>query len=531
MLRTTRKDEDEGQFVGSQSSGSGVVEPVACLSAMDSMKSVVPGDIGSGLPSLPQNVLPSRREGMRRFVRALQTGLPLAMAENLVAVFVLTLSAWVAGGFRFHLSEMLLPSLAYSGLYFATCQLLGQYPATGRNPVCVLRRQTYAIFCAGVGFVFLQMTGTFVVNSLSPFLIGIAGCVLILPLTRSMTRSHFARYAWWGERAIVVGTTRKALAIFDFLDDNIHLGLRPIGVVDDHPAEYWVNETNKSTRFLGVTSELREVCQQHDCHWVLATTGGRNQEELERFLKVCCLVPNLIVVHDNVALPSLWSDSFDAAGMPAFRIKDRLLHPMVRACKRLIDIILSACFLFLAAPLLAFITMLVKITSPGPTLYADIRIGRGGEKIRVLKFRTMVANANEVFEEHLKTHPDVAAEWAANQKLVKDPRIIPVIGQFLRRSSLDELPQLWNVLRGDMSLVGPRPIMLDEAEKYGDVYPLYTRVRPGLTGLWQVSGRNRTSYEARLQLNAYYVRSWSLWLDYYILLRTIKTVLTGQGSC
>ena len=173
----------------------------------------------------------------------------------------------------------------------------------------------------------------------------------------------------------------------------------------------------------------------------------------------------------------------------------------------------------------------VKLTSAGPVFFGDDRIGRGGRTFKAFKFRTMVADADVVFTNHLQANPSARLEWEQTQKLKNDPRIIAVIGNSLRRWSLDELPQLVNVFRGDMSLVGPRPIMPDEVEKYASVYPLYTRVRPGLTGLWQVSGRNRTSYKARLQLVTYYVRNWSLWLDYYILLRTVKTVLTRQGSC
>ena len=143
----------------------------------------------------------------------------------------------------------------------------------------------------------------------------------------------------------------------------------------------------------------------------------------------------------------------------------------------------------------------------------------------------MITNSEQVLREYLAANPEAAAEWQRDLKLKDDPRIIPRIGHFLRKTSLDELPQLWNIIVGDMSLVGPRPIYTDiEIQKFREKYPLYLRVRPGLTGLWQVSGRNNTSYDDRVRLDSYYVRNWSLWLDYFILLRTVRTVLLREGS-
>jgi lipopolysaccharide/colanic/teichoic acid biosynthesis glycosyltransferase len=141
----------------------------------------------------------------------------------------------------------------------------------------------------------------------------------------------------------------------------------------------------------------------------------------------------------------------------------------------------------------------------------------------------MVQNADQVLEDYFQANPELRQEWRTERKLRYDPRVTRV-GHFLRRTSLDELPQLWNVLRGEMSLVGPRPIVGEEIARYADTYKLYTRVLPGLTGLWQVSGRNNISYPERVNLDAYYVRNWSVWLDIYILLRTIWVVLTGDGA-
>ena len=142
----------------------------------------------------------------------------------------------------------------------------------------------------------------------------------------------------------------------------------------------------------------------------------------------------------------------------------------------------------------------------------------------------MFVNADQVLDDYLDKHPELRKEWERDHKLKSDPRILPLVGVFLRKTSLDELPQLWNVLRGEMSVVGPRPIVTAEIPKYHDRYELYLRVRPGITGLWQISGRNNTTYEERVQLDTYYVRNWSPWLDLYILGRPIRTVLMREGA-
>jgi lipopolysaccharide/colanic/teichoic acid biosynthesis glycosyltransferase len=172
---------------------------------------------------------------------------------------------------------------------------------------------------------------------------------------------------------------------------------------------------------------------------------------------------------------------------------------------------------------------MVKLSGPGPIFYGQKRIGQGGRPIRVWKFRSMVKDADRALHAHLAAHPAAQAEWDANHKLRHDPRIT-WIGGFLRASSLDELPQLWNVLRGDMSLVGPRPIVRDEAARYEQDFSLYGRVKPGITGMWQVSGRSDTTYAERVHLDSYYVRNWSLWLDLAIIGQTVWVVAVRRGA-
>ncbi|MGO4705702.1 sugar transferase [Microvirga sp. 2MCAF38] len=216
--------------------------------------------------------------------------------------------------------------------------------------------------------------------------------------------------------------------------------------------------------------------------------------------------------------------SFVESLMPA----DLSFRWALQGVKRAFDITGSLLLLFLALPLLAVIALLVAIDG-GPVFFAHKRIGRGGEVFGCLKFRTMILDAENCLNEYLSFHPHAAIEWQRDQKLTFDPRVT-AIGQFLRSSSLDELPQLINVLLGQMSLVGPRPVTTGELAHYGNVLDLYKSVRPGITGLWQVSGRNDVGYAMRVSLDERYVRDWSLGLDFKILFRTPLVVLSRRGA-
>jgi lipopolysaccharide/colanic/teichoic acid biosynthesis glycosyltransferase len=200
-----------------------------------------------------------------------------------------------------------------------------------------------------------------------------------------------------------------------------------------------------------------------------------------------------------------------------------------RVIKRWADCLLVIASAPIFLPILAVIGALVVFTSPGPIFYSHRRLRRNGSFFSMWKFRTMCVNSAEVLEDYLARHPEARKEWQQTHKLRRDPRITK-IGYFLRRYSLDELPQLWNVFNGTMSLVGPRPIVAAEVEKYAEYFSFYCRVNPGLTGLWQVSGRSTLSYPARVQLDRKYVETWSLTNDLKILLRTFRSVANQDGA-
>lgn len=206
-----------------------------------------------------------------------------------------------------------------------------------------------------------------------------------------------------------------------------------------------------------------------------------------------------------------------------------LERPLGGLGKRVFDAAVAVCAILLLLPLLGLVALVIRLTDKGPIFFSHKRMGFGGTPFRCWKFRTMSVDGSRILAEHLARDASAALEWAQTQKLRDDPRVTPV-GRFLRGSSLDELPQLWNVVCGEMSLVGPRPIVESEAGHYGRAIRFYMSVRPGLTGLWQVSGRSGTTYRRRVALDKAYVVRWSFGKDVLILFKTIPAVLLAKGS-
>jgi undecaprenyl-phosphate galactose phosphotransferase len=198
--------------------------------------------------------------------------------------------------------------------------------------------------------------------------------------------------------------------------------------------------------------------------------------------------------------------------------------------KDLLDVLASTVLFSLALPVMMLIAVLIKLTSKGPVFYKAKRLGKKGREIKVYKFRSMYVDAERRLEKIFIEKPELKLEYEANFKLKNDPRVTP-LGKLLRKTSLDELPQFFNVIRREMALVGPRPIVKDEIKYYGDNYSVFASVRPGITGLWQCSGRSDTSYDERVSLDVYYVLNWSPWMDIWILIRTVISVLTLKGAC
>lgn len=393
----------------------------------------------------------------------------------------------------------------------------GLYPGFGRNPVDELRKlcaATSVVYPAlAVSIFLLKDAATY---SRAVFLLAWAQTLILTPLFRALTRSVCSRKPWWGHPVVIVGAPSVAAGIAATLERQPGLGLKPVAVFS---VASFVDPA------LAVSLARRPQVR----HVILGMAETPRHVALSFFNHCSDLFTNVIVVPDLAGFSSLWVEARDLSGILGLEVHQRLLLPGSRIVKRSLDLAFVLAGGVAALPLVVIVAALIKLTSPGPVFYGQRRYGRGGGPFIAWKFRSMVANASQVLEEHLQSDPSLREEWTLTQKLKRDPRITR-FGRLLRHTSLDELPQLWNILIGEMSLVGPRPIIASEIARYGRDFALYKKVRPGLTGMWQVSGRNLLSYEQRIGFDLYYVRNWSIWLDLHILARTVKTVLRGDGA-
>jgi Undecaprenyl-phosphate galactose phosphotransferase WbaP len=403
----------------------------------------------------------------------------------------------------------------------------GLYPGVLRHPAEEMRR-----IYSSVSIVFLAMSSTTFLwrnaESFSRSMLILAW--LLTPpavlLSRYLLRLALSQKPWWGVPAVVLGSGPTAQKVVRSLRDGM-LGVKVTGVLASERMLAWSCDLPHAIGDMWTTSL---ETQARPAQYAIVAMPDRLAMELRHAIQYYCKgFSHVILVPDLPGLCSLGLSALEIAGGLGVEMPQRLFHRGAAAVKRLMDLAFGSLALLLAAPLLLVIALSIKLSSPGPILYQHVRIGRNGASIKALKFRTMVGDAECVLAEYLAAHGQHQLEWQRNRKLKNDPRVTPV-GKWLRRLSLDELPQLWNVLSGQMSLVGPRPIMADEIDRYGRGYELYSRVRPGITGLWQVSGRNNTTYEERVAFDEYYVRNWSVWLDAYLLVCTVKAVLTADGA-
>ncbi len=418
--------------------------------------------------------------------------------------------------------------------------LFGLFPATAFSPIHELRQLVVAASLTfGFSLAFNVMVGdaTLVQSAVGVALAAVA--IVTLPMMRAIVRKIFSRFEWWGEKVIVIGAGAQGRAIYNFYRRAVKRGLRPVGIVEqDEYSEIaqsfvskdpWSGEESAIPN-LGSVLDLGSIAKRHSARWGIVAPGGCEGMDMLQVINHGAVLPHLIILPSQCSLPSLWVNPRECAGVLGVHIRDQLRNPLARIFKRFSDVLGASIGLVLSSPVFLVAIVLIKLRSPGPVFYGHRRVGRYGDTFPAWKFRTMVKNADAVLEEYLENNPDMRQEWMEDQKLRNDPRIISGIGHFLRKTSLDELPQLWNVLKGEMSLVGPRPIVKSEIERYQEMFPLYLRVRPGITGLWQISGRNDTSYEQRVRLDSFYVCNWSIWLDVYIAVRTIKTILFREGA-
>ena len=326
-------------------------------------------------------------------------------------------------------------------------------------------------------------------------------------------------------RTLIVGADSEAIAIAEQLRATPTCGAEIIGFVADDRAPGTILLENMPV--LGALENLPALVTQWDTEDVIISTTALHRHQIIDIFQDYAFSDN-VDVRFSSGLFEIFATGVhirEIGSVPLVSMNKVRLHLWESVAKTALDYAVALTLLILLSPVLLLIALLVKRDSPGPILHRRRVVGRGGHVFDAFKFRTMYVNGDEI----LKAYPELQAELHENHKLKRDPRITPR-GETLRRTSLDELPQLFNILLGQMSLVGPRMITLQETEKYGKWRLNLMTVKPGITGLWQISGRSDVTYEQRVRIDMYYIRNYSIWLDLLILWRTIPTVLKGHGA-
>ena len=342
---------------------------------------------------------------------------------------------------------------------------------------------------------------------------------VFIPVIRGILRSWLAKLKLWQRPTLIVGNGHNAYEAAAALNSERGLGFVVVDMLD-------VSEFGDAQ-----VAQLAKWVNVQGVQFVLAMEHGQNhlREDVLRFLSQAraedvCVIPAM----RGVPLHGTDISYFFSHEVVLLKLRNNLRYWHARGLKRAFDVLTALILLLLLAAPMLWLAWRIR-QDGGAAIFAHKRIGQGGKVFKCLKFRTMHIDAERALRELLQQDPALQEEWSREFKLRNDPRLT-VVGRLLRHTSLDELPQLFNVIRGDMSLVGPRPVVQDELCRYGEDVDYFLMVRPGMTGLWQVSGRNNASYDTRVYLDTWYVKNWSLWYDLAILFKTIKVVFRGNGA-
>lgn len=353
--------------------------------------------------------------------------------------------------------------------------------------------------------------------------------LLLVPFSRILTKYLLNKLGYWQRDTWIIGSGNNAIEAYKAIISEQNLGLKIIGFIASEGGV----RAGETINGIKVISNDIDWLRGEDKKTQFIVAVESHQSEMRNSWLRNFMIQGFRYVSVIPTLRGMPLDSTDISfifshEVMIFRVQQNLAKLSSRTLKRLFDIIASIAIIILLSPVLLYIIRQVK-KDGGPAIYGHERIGKDGKPFKCLKFRSMVTNSKDVLNELLQNDPEAKREWDTTFKLKNDPRITK-IGAVLRRTSLDELPQLFNVLKGEMSLVGPRPIITAELERYNEEVDYYLLSKPGMTGLWQVSGRSDVDYETRVYLDAWYVKNWSMWNDIAILFKTVGVVLKKDGA-
>ncbi|WP_339831327.1 undecaprenyl-phosphate galactose phosphotransferase WbaP [uncultured Parvibaculum sp.] len=363
-----------------------------------------------------------------------------------------------------------------------------------------------------------------------------AWALILVPLARIAMRHVLKRYGGWTAPVLLIGSKENTDEAAQVLESEPYLGYEIAGTIDLAELTSEANAANPGSLLYRaggqLSAALKLACAGYGARFVVLAPSPEEMAGLDHVLRAlhrARIAFSIIPPVKGIGVMALETGNFFSHDLVMLTLADNLNRPMARIVKRSFDLAVASLALVVLSPFFWAVSALIRLDG-GPAFYGHRRVGEKGREFMCRKFRTMHVDSDAILKEILEKDPLRAAEWARDQKLRNDPRITPV-GHFLRKTSLDELPQLINVIRGEMSLVGPRPVTYPEVLRYGEDAEYYLSAKPGITGLWQVSGRNDTTYLRRVQLDAWYVKNWSLWQDIAIMFKTLPAVLLRQGAC
>lgn len=407
----------------------------------------------------------------------------------------------------------------------------GLYPGLGLGPVETLRRFTYATI---VGFLLLAAF-TFALRlpplySRATFGIALVISLVLVPAARGAVLAFARRWRWWMEPVVIVGTGERALRVIQSLQRSDGLGYRAVAVITSGPEESIVQDV-AGVPVVGGVEEGRLLAAQGIRIALLETRRADPARERAIVDRLQREFRHVVLIREYDDLPVEGLQIRNLGHLVGIEYSNNLIVPRNQMIKRVLDLVIASIALVVAAPVILLCALLVRLLDGAPSLFVQNRQGLDGGRIAVPKIRTMRRDAEEQLEASLADDPELRREWEATYKLKADPRLIPGFGRLLRQYSIDELPQIWSVLRGDMSLVGPRPFPDYHLKEFSPAFQeLRRRVRPGITGLWQITIRNSGGTAEQESYDSYYIRNWSVWLDLWILFRTIAAVASGRGA-
>lgn len=400
----------------------------------------------------------------------------------------------------------------------------GLYPGIMISPVEEIKRFGICTFFSFVGIaisIFVDTNAESIAVAVA-LMLAVPIATVFLPIARQAARFAFGRYRWWGLPAVIYCTGSSGDAVINRMIERTDLGYKPAVIINSGSI---TTSLYSAIPVFSPSEELLRLIKTLKIKVaILCDYGETDVSDIMQTYRYTITVSK----HQTRSVSGS-PQIKDIGGIVGFASTHNLTKKTNLFIKRLIDLSLIALSFPIVLPVCAVVSLVIKLTSPGPVFYGHVRVGKNGKSIKCWKFRSMCQDADKKLSEILSHNPEMQKQWERDRKLLDDPRVTPV-GKFIRKTSIDELPQLLNILTGEMSFIGPRPVTEGELIKYGEQADFILSVTPGLSGMWQTSGRSDTEYEERITLDTYYIQNWSIWLDIWLIIKTVWVVFRRKGA-